>query len=143
MSNPLLKEFKESVNKFKKIVKIGGLDVIDENYKFSWRLLFTAIIVFECTFSVCYTFYVTIATSDFDAMLKIGFCSGMSVQILPRLLFILIWHKKIRQLFAKLELTYKMTSTVKGCDVLAANLLHDECGQVVRNQSFLHWIVEP
>jgi hypothetical protein len=101
MSNSLFKEFKESVNEFKKIMKIGGIDVIDENFQFSWQLLFTTIIVFECTFSVCYSFYVTLVASDFDAMLKIGFCSGMIVEGVPRLLVILIWHKRIRQLFAK------------------------------------------
>jgi hypothetical protein len=103
-------------------MKIGGLDVIDENFKFSWRSLITIIFVIEITFSVFYSFFVTLVTSDFDAMIKIVFCFGMVVEGVPRLLVIIIWHKKIRQLFAKIELTYKMTSTAKGCDVLAANL---------------------
>jgi hypothetical protein len=122
MSNPLFKEFKESVNKFKKIMKIDGIDVIDENFKFSWRLLFLTIAGFTCTFCVFYTFYVIIVTSDFEAMMKVGFCIGMIMQVIPRFLVIIIRHKKYRQLFAKIELTYKMTSTAKGCDVLAANL---------------------
>jgi hypothetical protein len=122
MSNPLLKEFKESVNDFKKIMKIGGIDVIDENFKFSRRLLITTIIALTVTFCTFYSLFVTISTSDFDAMIKIGFVVGIAVQGVPRLLVIIIWHKKIRCLFAKIELTYKMTSTAKGCDVLAANL---------------------
>ncbi len=103
-------------------MKIGGIDVIDENFKFSRRSLFTTIISFVVTLCIFYSFYVTIVASDFDAMVKIGFILGINVQILPRLLVIIIWHKKIRNLFAKIELTYKMTSTAKGCDVLAANL---------------------
>jgi hypothetical protein len=74
MSNPLFKEFKESVNKFKKIMKIGGIDVIDENFGFSRRLLFTIFVALTVTFSIFYSFYVTIVASDFEAMMKIGFC---------------------------------------------------------------------
>jgi hypothetical protein len=122
MSNPLLKEFKESVNEFKKIMKIGGIDVIDENFKFSWRLLITTIIAFTVTFCTFYSLFVTISTSDFDAMMKIGFVVKIAVQAMPRIFVIIIWHKKIRCLFAKIELTYKMTSTAKGCDILAGNL---------------------
>jgi hypothetical protein len=122
MSNPLFKEFKESVDKFKKIMRIDGIDVIDENLKFSWRLLLTTIVVCEVTFSIFYSFFVTLAASDFDAMIKVCFGIGMVIQGLPRFLVIIIWHKKIRNLFAKIELTYKMTSTAKGCDILAANL---------------------
>jgi hypothetical protein len=122
MSNPLLKEFKESVNKFKKIMKMVGIDVIDENFKFSRRLLFITIIVVACTFCSFYSFFVTIVASDFEAMMKVGFTLGIAVQGIPRLFVVIIWHKKIRNLFAKIELTYKMTSTAKGCDVLAANL---------------------
>jgi hypothetical protein len=44
------------------------------------------------------------------------------IQVVPKILAINICREKIRQLFAKIELTYKMTSTAKGCDVLAANL---------------------
>jgi hypothetical protein len=122
MSNPLLKEFKESVNKFKKVMKIVGLDVIDENFGFSRRLLITIITGLACSFSIFYSFCETLVTSDFEAMIKIGFVLGMGVQGMPRLFTIIIWHSKIRCLFAKIELTYKMTSTAKGCDVLAANL---------------------
>ncbi len=122
MSNPLLKEFKESVNKFKKIMKIGGIDVIDENFGFSWQLLFTTITSLTVAYCMFYSFYVTLVTSDFEAMIKIGFLVGAAVQGLPRVFVIIIWYNKIRQLFAKIELTYKMTSTAIGCDVLAANL---------------------
>ncbi len=54
--------------------------------------------------------------------MKVGFVLGIGVQGAPRVFVIIIWHKKIRHLFAKIEMTYKMTSTAKGCDILAANL---------------------
>jgi hypothetical protein len=64
MSNPLFKEFKESVNKFKKIMKIYGIDVIDENFGFSRRLLFTIFVALTVAFCTFYSFYVTIVASD-------------------------------------------------------------------------------
>ncbi len=103
-------------------MKIIGIDVIDENFGFSWQLLFLTIAVITCSFSVFYSLYVTIITSDFDAMMKIGFVLGMLMQVIPRTLVTIMLPKKILNLFAKIELTYKMTSTAKGCDVLAASL---------------------
>jgi hypothetical protein len=103
-------------------MKIDGIDVIEEDFRFSRRLLFTTIVALTTCFSVFYSFYSTFVASDFDAMMKIGFILGIGVTGMPRLFVIIIWHGKIRKLFAKIELTYKMTSTAKGCDVLAANL---------------------
>jgi hypothetical protein len=122
MANPLLKEFTESVDQFKKIMKIVGIDVIDENFKYSWPLLVFAILSLTSIFSTFYSFYVTFVTSDFDAMMKVEFVLGVIVENSPRLLVIILWHKKFRKVFAKIEQTYKMTSTAKGSDVLAANL---------------------
>jgi hypothetical protein len=54
--------------------------------------------------------------------MKVVFCFGVMIQVVPKIFVIIICHKKVRQLFAKIELTYKMTLTAKGCDVLADNL---------------------
>jgi hypothetical protein len=103
-------------------MKIDGIDVIDENFKFSRRLLFITIIAVSVSFCIIYSLYVTIITSDFDALMKVGFGVGIAITGMPRMSAIIFWQKKIRELFVKIELTYKMTSTAKGCDVLAANL---------------------
>jgi hypothetical protein len=77
----LFREFNEYVKKCTKIMKIIGIDVIDEDFKYSYILMSYIVIVVVGFIIACYSFFEAINGKDFERMLKVLFVLGITIQV--------------------------------------------------------------
>jgi hypothetical protein len=77
----LFKEFSEYVKECKKIMKIIGVDVIDENFQYSYILMGFMFVVIAANITGLYSFYEAIKEIDFERMLKVCFVLGITIQV--------------------------------------------------------------
>jgi hypothetical protein len=75
------KKFNDYVEKFRKVMKILGIDVFDKNFGITIPTLITTFLVVLVNILVYFTLFLTIKTSRYVEMLKNGFMIGVAIQV--------------------------------------------------------------